>query len=467
MKTQNTLLISIALSVFLIGGRVDAQQTAPTRTAPATAGYAKLDAELSAIVANATYPLASLSVLAVRDGKVVFQQQFGQRFIDEKNPANSRPANEATMYRLASISKLVTTLGVMKLVEDGKLNLDTDVSDYLGYKLRNPNFPDEPITLRMLLSHTSSLRDDAGYYWEAKLNVNLKDVLLPDGRLFDKGSAWDKKYPPGAYFQYANFPWGVVGTIMERATGERFDRLMRRLILDPMDLRGGFHPADFSKAELDNTATLYRKRTEINGREVWNPAGPWVVQVDDYVTAAPLPRALDDYVIGSNGTLFGPQGNCRLSAAGLGQIMLMLMNDGKLGTKQILKKKSLEQMFAQQWRIDAAQKNGSSGYGGHQDAMNAWGLGNQQFLDVSGAGSGDRLVESGGFKAVGHTGDAWGLTSALVVDRANKNGMIFLVGGPGFDPETYSGKYSAHYRYEEQILTALYRYAIEFNENKK
>ena len=467
MKAQNIFLTSIALSTFLIGGRVDAQQISPKRIKPTTTVYASLDAELFSIVNDAAHPLVSLSVIAVRDGRIVYQRQFGQRFIDEKYPAASKPANEATMYRMASISKLVTTLGVMKLIEDGKLALDKDVSEYLGYKLRNPHFPDDPITLRMLLSHTSSLRDDAGYYWEAKLNVNLRDVLLPGGRLFDKGSAWDKKYKPGAYFQYANFPWGVVGTIMEGVTGERFDRLMRRLILDPMDLRGGFHPADFTKAELDNTATLYRKRGEINGKEVWNPAGPWVVQVDDYVTAAPVPRALDDYVIGSNGTLFGPQGNCRLSAAGLGQIMLMLMNDGKLGTKQILKKKSVEQMLAQQWRIDVAQKNGSSGYGGHQDAMNAWGLGNQQFLDVSGAGSGDRLVERGGFKALGHTGDAWGLTSALVFDRAKKNGMIFLVGGPGYDPETYSGKYSAHYRYEEQILTALHRHAIDVNQNKK
>jgi hypothetical protein len=92
--------------------------------------------------------------------------------------------------------------------------------------------------------------------------------------------------------------------------------------------------------------------------------------------------------------------------------------------------------------------------------MNAWGLGNQQFLDISGPGSGDRLVEGGGFKAVGHTGDAWGLTSALVFDRTKKIGIIFLAGGPGFNPETAPGKYSAHHRYEEQILTALYRHAV-------
>lgn len=449
VKTKSALLFSLALSALVIGGNVDAQQNLP-----------RLDAELSAIANDATFPLASLSVLALRAGKVVYQKQFGYRFIDQTNPAGNKLANEATLYRMASISKLVTTLGVMKLVEDGKLRLDRDVSDYLGYRLRNPGFPNDPITLRMLLSHTSSLTDDAGYYWEAKLNVNLKDVLLPDGKLFDKGAAWARNAKPGAYFQYANFPWGVIGTIMERASNERFDRLMRRLILDPMDLRGGFHPADFTRSELDNTATLYRRRNEIDGKEVWNPSGPWVVQVDDYVTQAPVPRALGDYVIGTNGTLFGPQGNCRLSAAGLGRIMSMLMNDGSIDGKRILKKSSVDQMFAPQWRINAARSNGSSSYGGHADAMNAWGLGNQQFLDLSGPGSGDRLVEGGGFKAVGHTGDAWGLTSALVFDRATKDGMIFLTGGPGFDPETAPGKYSAHYRYEEQILTALYRHAI-------
>lgn len=459
MKTHSTFVIAFALSAFLIGGRVDAQKITPKPGLAASALRAKLDAELSAIANDATHPLASLSVLAMRDGKVVYQKQFGYRYIDPKNPANSKPANELTMYRMASISKLVTTLGVMKLVEAGKLALDTDIGEYLGYPLRNPNFPAEPITLRMLLSHTSSLRDDAGYYWEAKLNVNLKDVLLPEGHLFNKGEAWAKNAGPGAYFQYANLPWGVVGTIMERVTGERFDRLMRRLILDPMQLRGGFHPADFSSADLDNTATLYRKGTEINDKQVWNPDGPWVVQVDDYVTEAPVPRAFADYVIGTNGTLFGPQGNCRLSAAGLGRIMLMLMNDGKMEGRQILKKTSVDKMFAQQWRYEASRNNGSNGYGGHQDAMNAWGLGNQQFLDTSGVGSGDRLVE-GGFKAVGHTGDAWGLTSALVFDRVRKDGMIFFVGGPGFDPEKYGGKYSAHFRYEELILTALHRHAI-------
>ncbi len=454
--------LSIVVMVFLLGlgnsfmrDSHSANLPVPTRTK-----LGNLDHELAAIVNNTEHPLASLSVLAIRNGNVVYHRQFGSRYIDPTDPAKNKPADAATLYRIASISKLVTTLGVLKLVEQGKLKLDTDVSDYLGYRLRNPHFPDQPITLRMLLTHTSSLRDEAGYYWEARLGVNLKDVLLPGGSQYGEGQMWAKNAAPGAYFQYANLPWGVVGTIMERASGERFDRLMARLIFAPMGLRGGFHPADFSAADLAHTATLYRKRIDTDGKEIWNPAGPWVPQVDDYSKEAPVPRANPDYVPGSNGTLFGPQGNARLSAADLGKLMLMLMNEGMLEGKRILKKETVATMLAMQWRHDGTGANGSNSFGSRQDFFNAWGLGNQQFQDRSGAGTGDRLVAGGGFKAVGHLGDAWGLTSAFVFDRRKKNGLIYLIGGPGFDPESNKGQYSALYRHEEQILTALYKRAI-------
>ena len=98
--------------------------------------------------------------------------------------------------------------------------------------------------------------------------------------------------------------------------------------------------------------------------------------------------------------------------------------------------------------------------------MNARGLGAQIFLDISGPGRGDRVVDGGGMNAVGHLGDAWGLTSAMLFDREKKNGMIFLIGGPGFNPETNPGKYSSFFRHEEMILTALYRRAIFFETDK-
>ena len=236
------------------------------------------------------------------NGEVVYQRQFSHRYIDPVDPSKSRLANDETLYRVASISKLITTLGVMRLVEAGKLRLDDDVSPALGFSLRNPAFPDVPITLRTLLNHTSSLRDDAGYYWDAGQNVHLRDVLVPGGHLHGDGAMWDKQHAPGTYFQYCNLAWGVISGIMERATGERFDRLMKRLVLDPLGLRGGFHPFDLSEADLQNVATLYRKA--LNG--CWagdlEPSGPWIAQVDDYVKERPVARAAADYVPGSNGT---------------------------------------------------------------------------------------------------------------------------------------------------------------------
>jgi CubicO group peptidase (beta-lactamase class C family) len=261
----------------------------------------------------------------------------------------------------------------MRLLEDGKLALDTDISEYLGYKLRNPHFPDAPITLRMLLTHTSSLRDDAGYYWDAKLNVNLKDVLVAGGKLHGNGAMWAANARPGAYFQYANLPWGVIGTVMERASGERFDRLMRRLVLDPMALRGGFHPADFSPADLDNTATLYRKRTEVGDKEIWNTAGPWVVQVDDYRREA---RSHGQAPITSSAAMArcsARRAICRLSAQSLPH---HADADGRWRARRQthIEARIGGTMLSVQWRHDGSGGNRTSIYGDHPSAMNQWGL---------------------------------------------------------------------------------------------
>lgn len=396
---------------------------------------ATLDQELAAIAADRSMPLASLSVLAVRAGKVQYQYQTGQRRIG----AHAAPAKADTLFRIASISKMMTTFGVMKLVEQHKLALDTDVSEYLGYPLRNPHFPDQALTLRMLLTHTSSLRDEAGYFWGSEIAIRDK---LTGGA----AGMWASDARPGAYFTYTNLNWGVIGTIMEKVSGERFDRLMKRLLLEPMGLRGGYNPAEFSAAEIDDVATLYRKRTV--DTELWNPDGPWIAQVDDYSVRPPsAPANIGGYVIGSNGALFSPTGGLRISAADLGKIMLMLIHHGQHQGQQILQAESVALMFSQQWKYDGS--NGDTYRGLYQ----SWGLGSQRF----GHGS---LVEGGGFSAAGHLGEAYGLISTFVVDLERGNGMVSLIGGTGTDPESNPGRYSAMTRSEERILTALYRRAI-------
>src|SRR5688500_1679828 len=97
--------------------------------------------------------------------------------------------------RIASISKLLVALGVMRMVEQGRLDLDRDVSDYLGWPLRNPAFPDQPITFRLLLSHLSSLRDGVDY--AVPLGTELRAVAADP-------AAFDAEHAPGSFFRYAN-----------------------------------------------------------------------------------------------------------------------------------------------------------------------------------------------------------------------------------------------------------------------
>ena len=448
------------------GGLVQAMAAAPAApgavpgaaTAAAIATATQLDRELAAVVNDTQHPLSGLSVLAIRDGKVAYQQQFGLRRIGTAGTGGvnaTAPVTPATMFRIASISKMMTTFGLMKLVEEGRLELDTDVSAYLGFPLRNPHYPDRAITLRHLLTHTSSLRDDAGYSWGT--DTRLSDVLVPGGGKYGSGAMWaqqgsqGKNAAPGDYFTYCNLNWGVIGTIMERVSGERFDRLMKRLLLAPMGLRGGYNTSEFSPAEVADTATLYRKRT--TDTEIWNPAGPWIAQVDNYGVAPPAaPAGIASYVIGSNGTLFSPTGGMRMSAPDMGKIMLMLINHGKHEGRQILKPESIKLMFSEQWT-----NNGNNG-DTLRGLYHSWGLGTQRFADVP--GSGNRLVQGGGFSAVGHLGEAYGLVSTFALDLAGRNGLVSLIGGFGTDPEQYSGRYSALARSEELILTALYRRAV-------
>ncbi len=386
----------------------------------------KLDQELNAISRDPACQLTSVSVLAIRDGQLACRRQVGLR---SATPLTL--VDESTLYRIASVSKLMVALVVMMLAEEG-LDLDQDISPHLGFSLRSPHFPGRAVTWRHLLTHTSGLRDDAGYSWPGE--VHLSRVMVP--------KMWSPKTRPGAYFKYANLNYSILGTAMESLTGERFDRLMKRRLLDPLGMHGGFHPAEFSSYELANLATLYRKRT--TDTEVWDPAGPWIAQVDDYSKQPPVRPPSPS----KNATPYSPAGGLRASAAGLGNVMLMLMNGGRHGQRQLLKGATVQRMFAREWTYDGKGANGDSEKG----LYHAWGLGNQQFPD--------RLVEDGSFAGVGHLGFAYGLHSVFVADLARRNGMIVLVGGVSTDPDALPGRYSAMPRFLEQILTALHRRAI-------
>src|SRR5690606_30777814 len=115
---------------------------------------------------------------------------------------------------------------IMQLVEAGKLSLEDDFSDLVGFKIRNPKYPETVITLRMVLSHTSSINDSQGYF-------NF-DSINPE-----KGGSWAKcynNYEPGKGYQYCNLNFNMVGAVIEKKSGERFDQYVKKHILDPLGL---------------------------------------------------------------------------------------------------------------------------------------------------------------------------------------------------------------------------------------
>ena len=114
-----------------------------------------------------------MSVVVVKGDKVVYQQAFGYRDKDTREPLD---VND--IFRIASISKSFSGMSVMQLVEAGKMSLDDDVNDILGMDIRNPRYPDIPVTIKMLLSHTSGMNDGGGYHDLSYVDKTKTDINL-------------------------------------------------------------------------------------------------------------------------------------------------------------------------------------------------------------------------------------------------------------------------------------------------
>ena len=332
--------------------------------------------------------------------------------------AAARPVSADDPVRVASISKLVVAIGVMRLVEAGALDLEADVSTALGWELRNPAFPDTAITLRMLLSHTSSLTDEAGY-WQVPLDGQLRE-LLADPR------AWDRAHAPGTFFRYTNLNFPLVASLMERASGERFDRLMQRLVLQPLALDACFGWATCSQAAIDRAVVLYEA-----------PGGaPVNDDLHGRPPACPVQRARDGgcdlaaWTPGANGGLFSPQGGLRVSANGLARIGRLLLGDGELDGVRLLQPGSVDALFAPQWTL--ANGNGVTAEEDDSGQSRAgffcrYGLA-AQTLATPRAGCRDDPFGDG-IARVGHAGSAYGLLSGLWLDRQAGTGVVYFATG--------------------------------------
>jgi len=119
----------------------------------------------------------------------------------------------------------VATIGLMQLYEQGKFKLDDDISTALGFQLKNPFYPNIPITYRMILSHQSSLGESNQYDDFITTTYSMmttpfpevKELLSPGGKWYSTNSFKNKK--PGTYFSYSNINFGLVGILVEAHSG--------------------------------------------------------------------------------------------------------------------------------------------------------------------------------------------------------------------------------------------------------
>jgi CubicO group peptidase (beta-lactamase class C family) len=314
--------------------------------------------------------VVGLSVAVVKKGEIIYTHSFGLKDIE-----SGTPLTDQNIFRIASISKSFSATSIMQLVEAKKLSLDDDFSDLVGFKIRNPKFPETVITLKMVLSHTSSINDSQGYF-------NL-DVINPN-----KGTDWVRcynDYEPGKGYQYCNLNYNMVGAVIEKKSGERFDTYVKRHILNPLKLYGGY-----CVDSLDNNrlATLYAYDSATKSFTA-SPAA-----------YAPRREEIKNYVMGYSTPIFSPTGGMKISATDLAKYMTMHMNGGNYKGVKIISKKSSALM---QTAISDEE-----GYG----------------LAISNL---DDLIP--GKVMTGHTGSAYGLYSAMFFHPKEKFGIVVITNG--------------------------------------
>ncbi|HOZ70216.1 MAG TPA: serine hydrolase domain-containing protein [Chitinophagaceae bacterium] len=315
-------------------------------------------------------PVTGLSVAVVKNNRIIYNQAFGV-----KDRETNTPLTTDCLFRIASISKSFSATSIMQLVENKKISLDDDVSDLMGFKVRNPKFPETVITLRLLLSHLSSINDRQGYF--------TLDAINPA-----KNPDWAKcynDYEPGKSYQYCNLNFNMIGTIIEKYSGERFDQYVKQHILDPLGLYGGYCVDSLDKSRF---ASLY----EYNG---------------DSMRFFPSPNAYNPrsaeiaaYTMGYSTPVFSPTGGMKISAPDLARYMMMHMNLGKYKGKRIMSKKSARAM-----QTPYSEKEG---YG--FAIMNS-----------------TKLIP--GKHMTGHTGSAYGLYSAMFFNPNEKFGIVVISNG--------------------------------------
>ncbi|WP_070965658.1 serine hydrolase domain-containing protein [Vibrio sonorensis] len=331
-------------------------------------GYNSLKAPLVALdealnSAITDLPAASISAAIFKNRQVLWSKDYGFQDIASRTPMTSQSAWQS----IGSISKLVVWTAIMQLVEQGKVELDEDISRYLGFGMRSPYFPDSKITTRHLITHTSSLSSrklmsapypmadsfclDTGQSLEAWVQQHLspKSENYQPQKAFNDYQAGDAENvspdPLGVISGYSNLNAVVAAYIVERMTGKSFEEYCHDAIFEPC----GMNQTSWSKEKPLNWMTHYEPE--------YSPRAP-IMQVytkamldqgyaSKQTVSAPSGRAFIDFFRCDYYSPVYPMGLLGTSLTSILPFFLAHLDGGKVNGYQLLQPQTVRSIFTQ------------------------------------------------------------------------------------------------------------------------
>jgi CubicO group peptidase (beta-lactamase class C family) len=252
--------------------------------------------------------IAGAVIAVVKDGKIIFAKGYGFSDVEKRTPVTA----DATLFRPGSISKLFTWTSVMQLHEQGKLDFDKDVNEYLDFKI--PPAFGKPITLKNIMTHTAGFE-------EIGRDLFVADVQhLHTLEQFLKHHVPDRIFPPGVVPAYSNYATALAGYIIQRVSGKPFYQYVQDNIYTPL----GMQRTTFVQPLPDNLkpmmSTGYKKAS---GK----------AQDFEFVEAYPA-------------------GSVSTTARDMCNFMIAHLQNGQLGDKQILKPETAKLMHSRLYGTD-------------------------------------------------------------------------------------------------------------------
>lgn len=312
------------------------------------------------------------SFVVIKDGKWIYSRNLGLADI-----ANNKPVDGQTIFMQASVSKTMIATAVMQLWEKGMINLDVDVNRYLNFPVRTPSFPNDSITARMLLTHTSAIQDEWNtmgslyVYGDSPVPLDsfMKNYFSPTGIFYSTANFYT--YQPGAQYNYSNIGSTLAAYLVETITGDKFSHYCDTAIFQKICMVS----TSFLLAGINDTTKIARPYTWYNG-------------------------AYED--VGLYGYPDYPDGQLRTTSTDMARFMTMYMQYGVYEGARLLDSATIAYILSQQTPVDAGQ--GIIFYSG---------------------------TASNGDKVWGHNGGDLGVNTAMYFNMNNQTGMVVMTNGDG------------------------------------